>query len=103
MIVISNSQRDAIVRYLEDYATYPCGKSLRMLSGIPISDIGQINRADTQRVDKEADKLIECMPFGKHKGEKIAETPLNYRQWMLANFRWDGHNARLRQSIIATI
>jgi hypothetical protein len=31
MIVISNSQRDTIVRYLEDYATYPCGKSLRML------------------------------------------------------------------------
>lgn len=79
------------------------GTGGRLLSGIPISDIGQINRADTQRVDKEADKLIEFMPFGKHKGEKIAETPLNYRQWMLANFKWDGHNARLRQSIIATI
>lgn len=79
------------------------GTGGRLLSGIPISDIGRIDRADTQRVDKEADKCIELMPFGKHKGEKIADIPLNYRQWMLANFKWDGHNARLRQSIIATI
>lgn len=29
MIIISNDQRNAIARYLDEYAALPCGKSLR--------------------------------------------------------------------------
>ncbi len=79
------------------------GTDGRLLSGIPISDIGRITRDDTRLIDEEFDKPIEVMPFGKHKGARIADIPLNYRQWMLANFKWDASNARLRRSIIATI
>lgn len=79
------------------------GTNGRLLSGIPITDIGRITREDTQKIDAEYDKPIEAMPFGKYKGSRIADLPLNYRQWMLANFNWTAANARLRRSIIATI
>lgn len=29
--------------------------------------------------------LYSCMPFGKHKGMKMSEVPLNYIEWMITN------------------
>lgn len=79
------------------------GSGGRLLSGIPITDIGKITREDTQAIDRQAVQPIQEMPFGKYKGQKLSEIPLNYRQWMLANFDWNAHNEKLRKSIIATI
>ena len=79
------------------------GTGGRLLSGIPITDIGKITREDTQAIDRQAVQSIQEMPFGKYKGQKLSEIPLNYRQWMLANFDWNPRNEKLRKSIIATI
>ena len=79
------------------------GSGGRLLSGIPITDIGKITREDTQAIDRQAVQPIQEMPFGKYKGQKLSEIPLNYRQWMLANFEWNARNEKLRKSIIATL
>ena len=79
------------------------GTGGRLLSGIPITDIGKVTRDDTKDIDARAVQPIELMPFGKYKGEKIADIPLSYRRWMLDTFEWTARNDKLRKSIIATI
>lgn len=79
------------------------GTGGRLLSGIPIHDIGHYTREDTQAVDRQAVAPITEMPFGKYKGEKIASIPLNYRQWMIRTFDWNSRNEKLRKSILATM
>jgi len=79
------------------------GTGGRLLSGIPIHDIGKYTRKDTQTLDTKANAPIEIMPFGKYKGTKITEIPLNYRQWMVRAFDWNPRNEKLRKSIIATM
>lgn len=80
------------------------GTGGRLLSGIPISEIGTYTRRDTDAIDNKAEAtLIDVMPFGKHKGERLADVPKAYRQWMLRSFDWNAKNERLRKSIIATL
>lgn len=78
------------------------GTGGRLLSGIPIHDIGKYTREDTQAVDARADAPIEIMPFGKYKGDRIKDIPRDYRQWMIRTFEWNERNEKLRKSIIAT-
>ena len=79
------------------------GTGGRLLSGIPIHDIGKYSREDTQAIDAQKVAHIEVMPFGKYQGERIANIPLNYRQWMIRSFDWNARNEKLRQSILATM
>ncbi len=79
------------------------GSGGRLLSGIPISDIGSYTREDTEVIDRQAAQPIEVMPFGKYKGERLRDIPLNYRQWMIRSFDWNQKNEKLRKSIMATL
>lgn len=79
------------------------GTGGRLLSGIPISDIGHYTREDTQAIDARAAAPIEIMPFGKYKGNRISDIPLNYRQWMIRSFEWNQKNEKLRKSILAIL
>lgn len=79
------------------------GTGGRLLSGIPIHDIGRYTREDTQAIDQRANAPITEMPFGKYKGEPIAQIPLSYRQWMIRAFDWNPRNEKLRKSILATM
>lgn len=79
------------------------GTGGRLLSGIPITDIGKITREDVERVESGKVPPIEIMPFGKYKGNRISDIPLNYRQWMLRSFDWNARNEKLRRSIVATL
>lgn len=79
------------------------GTGGRLLSGIPIHDIGKYTRADTQVVDARADAPIEIMPFGKYKGDRIKDIPRDYREWMIRAFEWNERNDKLRKSIIASL
>ena len=79
------------------------GTGGRLLSGIPIHDIGKYTREDTQQVDKQAAAPIVFMPFGKYKGERITDIPREYKQWMIRTFEWTERNEKLRKSIIATM
>lgn len=52
------------------------GTGGRLLSGIPISDIGIYTRRDTDDIDRGLGfDPISVMPFGKHKGERISRVP----------------------------
>lgn len=79
------------------------GTGGRLLSGIPISDIGHYAREDTRAIDARAEAPIEIMPFGKYKGNRIADIPLDYRQWMIRSFEWNARNEKLRKSILTTL
>lgn len=79
------------------------GTGGRLLSGIPITDIGKITREDTQRLDSGQLPPIERMPFGKYKNVPLKDVPTSYKQWMLQTFKWEARNERLRQSIVATM
>lgn len=74
-----------------------------LLSGIPIDQIGRYTKEDTVAIDNHQEPLIETMPFGKYKGERIKNIPSNYRNWMLHTFDWNSKNERLRKSIVATL
>lgn len=77
------------------------GTGGRLLSGIPIHDIGKYTREDTKAIDEKVP--YETMPFGKYKGEPIKDIPLNYRKWMINTFDWNKNNDKLRVSILATM
>lgn len=79
------------------------GTGGRLLSGIPITDIGKITREDTQRVDNGQLPPIEVMPFGKYQGQRLTDIPASYKRWMLQTFKWEARNERLRQSLVATM
>lgn len=79
------------------------GSGGRLLSGIPIHDIGKYSREDTIAIDAKATAPIDIMPFGKYQGNRIADIPLNYRQWMIRTFDWNARNEKLRKSILATM
>lgn len=79
------------------------GSGGRLLSGIPISDIGRITREDTAAVDAGRAIPVTVMPFGKYKGEKLTDIPVSYREWMLRSFEWNARNEPLRKSIVATL
>lgn len=79
------------------------GTGGRLLSGIPIHDIGKYTREDTKANDEKANAPIEIMPFGKYKGERISDIPINYRQWMIRSFDWNARNEKLRKAIVATM
>lgn len=77
------------------------GTGGRLLSGIPIHEIGQYTKEDTVTIDTKAAAPIEIMPFGKYKGERIKDIPHAYKRWMINSFEWNSKNEKLRKSIIA--
>ncbi len=79
------------------------GTGGRLLSGVPVHEIGRYTREDALLVDSGADAPVKIMPFGKYRGELIADIPLQYRRWILGAFEWNERNENLRKSIIATI
>ena len=78
------------------------GTGGRLLSGIPIHEIGKYTIEDTRAVDAQATPAMK-MPFGKYKDTEIKDIPANYRRWMLDNFQWTDRNQQLRQAILVTM
>jgi DNA repair protein RadD len=81
------------------------GTGGKLLSGIPIHEIGNINRDNLKAKQiavsqKKTGKAVETMPFGKHKGEPIKNLPASYKRWMLDKFDWHAGNENLKQSIL---
>ena len=82
------------------------GTGGKLLSGIPIHDIGKINRNDVNRVEKQAadvPRKIDVMPFGKYKGQRISFIPNDYKRWMLDKFDWTSANDNLRMAILESL
>lgn len=79
------------------------GTGGKLLSGIPIDQIGKYTREDTLAVDNKQYPPIETMPFGKYQGYRLRDIPLDYRRWMMREFKWTSKNEQLRQSILLTL
>lgn len=79
------------------------GTGGRLLSGIPMHDIGKYTREDTKTIDENKTPAMEFMPFGKYKGERISDIPLEYKQWMIRSFDWNARNNNLKQAILVTM
>lgn len=79
------------------------GTGGKLLSGIPIDQIGKYTREDTIAIDNRKQTPIEIMPFGKYKGFRLADIPKEYKNWMIRTFEWNSRNELLRKSIVATL
>lgn len=80
------------------------GTDGRLLSGIPIHDIGSIHRDDVANMEAGlTDPNKVTIEFGKYKGTKVADIPLGYRTWMIKNFNWNSNNMKLKTAILQTI
>jgi DNA repair protein RadD len=84
------------------------GTDRRLLSGIPIHELGTVKREDiirqqSAKAQNAKATLLKIMPFGKHKGETLQSVPRDYKIWMLNNFQWTSANENLRQSILNTM
>ncbi len=80
------------------------GTDGRLLSGIPIHDIGSIHRDDVANMEAGlTDPNKVTIEFGKYKGTKVADIPLGYRTWMIKNFNWNSSNMKLKTAILQTI
>jgi DNA repair protein RadD len=87
------------------------GTGDRLLSGMPIHEIGTVYADDVAREEKAAaeraakrkgDPTMK-MPFGKHKGLMVKDVPASYREWMLNNIEWRSTNDLLRKSILVSL
>jgi DNA repair protein RadD len=80
------------------------GTGGKLLSGIPIHELGTVKRDDVinkrQTDVKRAGKPIDIMPFGKYKGEFINNIPQDYKTWCLNNFEWNDGNMNLKQALM---
>ncbi|MDR0864983.1 MAG: DUF3820 family protein [Candidatus Symbiothrix sp.] len=82
------------------------GTGGKLLSGIPIHDIGKVTKDDVGRIESKSAKevrILEIMPFGKYKGERITDIPQEYKSWMLNKFDWNAGNENLRLSIASQL
>jgi DNA repair protein RadD len=79
------------------------GTGGKLLSGIPIHDLGKVTKEEVSKIEGQkglwGQKKVEVMPFGKYKGERIANTPVDYRQWMLGKFEWTAANESLKRAV----
>jgi hypothetical protein len=79
------------------------GTGSKLLSGIPIHDIGKVTKEDVCKIETNTSdkaRTLEFMPFGKYKGERISDIPADYKKWMLDKFEWTAANENLRKSIL---
>ncbi|MDR1121795.1 MAG: DUF3820 family protein [Dysgonamonadaceae bacterium] len=82
------------------------GTGGKLLSGIPIHELGTINRdnlkakQDATMVKKSSAKPVTIMPFGKYKGELIRNIPADYKRWALDNIEWHNGNMNLKEALM---
>lgn len=92
------------ITYEKDTMWRMYGTGGKLLSGVPIYQMGRVTRKDIEEEHKQkSNDIIEVMPFGKHKDVPLKDVPMDYKWWMLKNFKWDRYNENLRKSIIATM
>ena len=80
------------------------GTGGRLLTGVPIDEIGQKTRDDVVQMEKELEPDPNMvLTFGKYKDTPLVGIPEGYRRWMLEKFEWNKKNKRLRESLVASL
>ena len=76
------------------------GEDKKLLTGIPISEIGLHIEGEKSPQEKAAEGVKVVMPFGKFAGKEVREIPASYREWMLNNFSWTPFNQKVKDEIL---
>ena len=79
------------------------GSGGRLLSGVPISEIGTITKKDVLALEATPSSSAVKMPFGKYTDQSISTIPMDYRQWLLKNMVWNDKNKSLKFAIEKSI
>jgi DNA repair protein RadD len=93
------------IRYEQGTIWRMFGTDNKLLSGIPVHEIGNITSADVERIEQQRIERkvfvpMETMPnFGKYKNQPIKDIPHYYKKWVLENLEWSNRNEKLRKSI----
>jgi len=74
------------------------GEGKKLLSGIPIREIGLHIEGEPSPYEK-AENIEVIMPFGKYKGKPIFSIPKSYRDWMYKKFEWNRTNEHIKKEI----
>lgn len=68
------------------------GEGGKLLTGIPMHEIGNIFEGDEEKPAQPKVPLEQIkpmfMPFGKYKGTLVTRLPGWYREWLLKEFKW---------------
>lgn len=75
------------------------GQGGKVLTGMPVTNIGQYCRDDIRRIQLNRMKLPNMLTFGKHKGKTLEETPSSYLQWLLGRVYNDPERQDLADAI----
>lgn len=76
------------------------GEDKRLLTGIPIQEIGLHIEGEESPHVKAAAGATVIMPFGKFARKEVREIPASYRDWMLLNFKWTPFNQKIKDEIL---
>ena len=76
------------------------GEDKKLLTGIPISEIGLHIEGEKSPHEKAAEGGKVIMPFGKYARREVREIPASYREWMLTNFNWTPFNQKIKDEIL---
>ena len=80
------------------------GTDGRLLSGIPVHDIGIKFKNDVERLEEDKKNGgLTIIRFGKYKGMQLKDVPRGYRQWMLKNINWTPDKENLRKAILNSL
>lgn len=76
------------------------GESKKLLTNIPINEIGLHIEGEPSPQEKAAQGPSVIMPFGKYAGKEVRDIPLYYREWMLEKFNWTPFNQKIKDEIL---
>ena len=76
------------------------GEGKKLLTGIPIKEIGLHIEGEPSPYEKAAASPSVKMPFGKYAGREVRGIPAHYREWMLTNFNWTPFNQKIKDEIL---
>ena len=76
------------------------GENKRLLTGIPIQEIGLHIEGEKSPHEKAAEGVKVIMPFGKFARREVREIPASYREWMLLNFNWTPFTQKIKDEIL---
>jgi DNA repair protein RadD len=76
------------------------GEGQKLLTGIPLHEIGLHKQNQTSPHDVAAQGPVVKMTFGKYKDTEIRKIPIWYRKWMLENIKWNPFNNHIQQELL---
>ena len=76
------------------------GEGKKLLTGIPLHEIGLHKQGQPSPHDVAAQGPIIKMTFGKYKDTEIRKIPSWYRKWMLENIKWNPYNSHIQTELI---